>query len=283
MAKGLELWRTINVGDIVNLKTWMPRRAVLTNYVVVGKPTAPGYEGLIIEKPQPSAFRGRMYIPGVTLTQAKIIGYQEQSRSPTMTRRYKPSPWVTPEVTVPVGVRTPEATKPFMLTPIAAEQFVSASQIKETLYHGSAAVDAIVKRGFDIEAKRVADVGDFGWGIYLGTISSARAAGGKTNVIAVKVDIRNPLRVSSYDDPFIANLRKRLGDTIHESIIEGKTVTREEAARRWAKEIQKAGYDAVIYTEKGRLSDVVIFDVGKIRIIGAEAIPKAEAPIIRHG
>lgn len=70
----------IAVGDVINITTWMPRRAKLLNYVVVGKPSGTDYEGLIIRKI--AGFGGTtatMYIPWQTLTSLEIVGHEELS------------------------------------------------------------------------------------------------------------------------------------------------------------------------------------------------------------
>ena len=62
------------IGDVVNIKTWIPRRAILNRYLIIYKPDAPGYEGLIIRKPDRS-FRGQMHIPGNTITHIEVIDH----------------------------------------------------------------------------------------------------------------------------------------------------------------------------------------------------------------
>lgn len=56
-----------------------------------------------------------------------------------------------------------------------------------TLYHGTLCPNEILARGFDIDAPRRCDPGDFGWGVYL-TSNIARAKGYGT-VLAVEVDL----------------------------------------------------------------------------------------------
>lgn len=66
------------LGDVLNIKTWMPRRADLHNYVVVGKPTGPGYEGFLIRKLE--GFGGTtatMHIPWQTITHLEVIDHIE--------------------------------------------------------------------------------------------------------------------------------------------------------------------------------------------------------------
>lgn len=70
-GKELLDWREAQVGDVVNIHTWMPRRAHLIRYKVVRKPDAPGYEGLIIEKPEGGS---EMYIPGNTIKKIELSG-----------------------------------------------------------------------------------------------------------------------------------------------------------------------------------------------------------------
>ena len=70
----------IMVGDIISIKTWMPRRAKLLNYTVVGKPSGVGYEGFIIRKAKGHEFGGTtatMYIPWQTLTELETVGHED--------------------------------------------------------------------------------------------------------------------------------------------------------------------------------------------------------------
>jgi len=68
----------IIVGDIINIKTWMPGRASLTNYVVVGKPSGTGYEGFIIRKTREfGGTTATMYIPWNTITKLEVVGHEE--------------------------------------------------------------------------------------------------------------------------------------------------------------------------------------------------------------
>lgn len=71
---GSLIWRDIQIGDIINIRTWIPRRAKLTRYVVVAKPDVPGYEGLIIRKPEGG---DEMHIPGTAITKIELIGHME--------------------------------------------------------------------------------------------------------------------------------------------------------------------------------------------------------------
>jgi len=66
------------LGDVISVKTWIPRRADLRNYVVVGKPSGTGYEGFIIRKKK--GFGGTtatMHIPWQTITYLEVVGYEE--------------------------------------------------------------------------------------------------------------------------------------------------------------------------------------------------------------
>lgn len=165
------------------------------------------------------------------------------------------------------------------------------------LYHGSRAKEEILERGFDVEAPRVSNPGDFGWGIYLsGNPARARASG---PVLEVEVCFEKPLVLESpyrihppetAGDKFIAELREKYGDTVHglteeeaielhrkgkspEEIAEISRQNRIYASRKWAEEIQKAGYDAVVWEKPYRYKpreenyEVVIFDPDKIKAI----------------
>lgn len=168
------------------------------------------------------------------------------------------------------------------------------------LYHGSKVKEEILRRGFDIEAPRVSDPGDFGWGIYLTSeLSRAKAAAGKQNVLDVEVEFKNPLVLrapyainppETPGDRFIAELRERFGDTVHglttEEAIElhrqGKSPdeiadiafhSRVTASKKWAEAIQKAGYDAVVWEKPyyyGPIEEnyeVVIFNPEQIKSV----------------
>ena len=70
---------TVMLGDIINIKTWIPRRADMHNYVVVGKPSGSGYEGFIIRKKR--GFGGsiaHMHIPWQTITLLEVTGHTEE-------------------------------------------------------------------------------------------------------------------------------------------------------------------------------------------------------------
>ena len=210
---------------------------------------------------------------------------------------------------LPKGVRVPKPNS--MIVPCEdASTYVKDSIIKQTLYHGSAAIDRIVTEGFKVDVPRAHDPGDFGWGIYLSdSIGRAYSAGGidvrpgQERVVAVKVDIRNPLvlkcpysvceKPETTGDKLIWKLREQYGDTVHglsdeeaqKLYNEGKTpdeigeiaaLNRVKAAKKWAEEIQKAGYDSVVW-ERGEEwrggpveHEVVIFDPSKVKIIGSK-------------
>jgi len=210
---------------------------------------------------------------------------------------------------LPRGIRVPKPSA-FVVPCEEAEGYVKDSVIKQTLYHGSAVVDKIVSEGFKVDAPRARDPGDFGWGIYLSdSTGRAFSAGGmdvrrgQERVVAIKVDVRNPLRLkcpypvcdlpATAGDRLIWGLREKHGDTVHGLsqeeadrlyYKEGKTVeeiaciasqNRVKAAKKWTEEIQKAGYDAVVW-ERGEEwpgghieHEVVIFDPSKIKIIGS--------------
>jgi len=68
----------VMIGDTIDIRTWMPRRSELRNYVVVAKPDGTAYEGLIIRKVR--GFGGTtatMYIPWETLTYLEITGVEK--------------------------------------------------------------------------------------------------------------------------------------------------------------------------------------------------------------
>jgi len=165
------------------------------------------------------------------------------------------------------------------------------------LYHGSLAKEQILTRGFDINAPRSRDPGDFGWGIYLtSSVGKAKAVAGMSNVLEVRVCFTRPLILHSpysignpetTGDWFIRGLREKYGDPVHgltpeeveELYRQGKSNeqikqldddNRVTSAKKWAEEIQKAGYDAVVWEKPYRYGkivphyEVVIFDPSQI-------------------
>jgi len=66
----------INVGDVVNLRTNIPRRDPLDNCLVVRKVNNPkgGYVGLFLLQGQS---RSEMYIPWNMVTYSELIGHRE--------------------------------------------------------------------------------------------------------------------------------------------------------------------------------------------------------------
>ena len=54
------------------------------------------------------------------------------------------------------------------------------------LYHGTSHTTAILADGFDLEAQRTMDPGDFGWGVYLTDSPSRARAHGKVLVVEVE-------------------------------------------------------------------------------------------------
>lgn len=163
------------------------------------------------------------------------------------------------------------------------------------LYHGSPRKEEILERGFDVEAPRASNPGDFGWGIYLTSdLARAKASGPVLEVqtcFETPLVLHSPYRIHAPEtagDKFIAELRKKYGDTIHgltdeeaielhrkgkspEEIAEISRQNRIYASRKWAEEIQKAGYDAVVWEKPWLYKpieenyEVVIFDPNKIK------------------
>ena len=67
----------VTIGDVVSIKTWIPRRAELRNYVVVGKPAGTDYEGFILRKVKGlGGTAATMYIPWNTITEIKVVGHE---------------------------------------------------------------------------------------------------------------------------------------------------------------------------------------------------------------
>ena len=69
--KGIDMkYQDVEIGDIVNIKTSMTRRAHMIRYRVISKPDAPGYGGLRIEKPEGGSI---MFIPGLIITSIETV------------------------------------------------------------------------------------------------------------------------------------------------------------------------------------------------------------------
>lgn len=72
----------------------------------------------------------------------------------------------------------------FLLSESDASFETLLAEGKETWYHGTLKSKEILKDGFDMDAKRVSDTGDFGWGAYFTTnVSRARVHGTVLKVI----------------------------------------------------------------------------------------------------
>lgn len=60
----------------------------------------------------------------------------------------------------------------------------------EIWYHGSSNLQQILDEGFDIDAPRIQDPGDFGWGIYLTSrVYRARYHSESSTILAVEIEI----------------------------------------------------------------------------------------------
>ena len=74
MTTKLKDWTETRKGDIINVRTWMPRRADLRNYEVVDKTLGKGYEGLIIRKaPGFGGTTATMHIPANTIKNIELV------------------------------------------------------------------------------------------------------------------------------------------------------------------------------------------------------------------
>lgn len=141
----------------------------------------------------------------------------------------------------------------------------------ESFYHGTNRPDEVLAKGFDIDAPRRCDPGDFGWGVYL-TAQLARATSfGK--VLSVRVDLT---RFALVPNPyFLENGKSVLPATPEEKLFyecvfhEGgmKTVTaRGEERAQNAKEVRRvflaAGYTGIRTLTYDR--EAVVFDPSTI-------------------
>lgn len=145
------------------------------------------------------------------------------------------------------------------------------------LYHATTpeGLKQIPKEGFSLEAERVSDPGDFGWGIYFTGIHSRAKAHGGVNVLEADVLFDNPLKFWSVSSAYKwrEDLIRKYGDTIHGvgNTAEEKYKSRVKSAKKWREELLGLGYDGIIiYDEKwGREKpyEVVVFKPENIRVV----------------
>jgi|GEM_PF-4200718 len=148
------------------------------------------------------------------------------------------------------------------------------------LYHGTTpeGMEKIPKEGFSLEAERVSDPGDFGWGIYLTGMPARAKPYGGVNVLRVEVDFNNPLIFRSvseaykWRDPFV----EKYGDTLHGigNTWKEKLKSKAKIAKKWREELLKRGYDGIIiYDEKirnGEPYEAIAFKPENIKVISKE-------------
>lgn len=141
------------------------------------------------------------------------------------------------------------------------------------LYHGTdeASAARILSEGFDVDALRRSDPGDFGWGVYL-TSSLPRARAYGSVVLEVEVDESRFARLPC--PYFLDDFQRVEPETEVERLFysvafdaEGEMLTihspdREGVSKAVAKTFLEAGYDGLV-TGPGRYGDleVVVFRV----------------------
>lgn len=165
----------------------------------------------------------------------------------------------------------------------------------EIWYHGSPNLQRILDEGFDIDAPRIRDTGDFGWGIYLTTqVGRARYHGESTAILAVEIDIdnfayiqnpyflygpttfrgpkqRGPFLPVTYEEHLFFDTVYDLTDNGHyvNRLIKGKQ--RKERAKLVRQVFMYAGYDGIITDiQEG---EAVIFNTDAIINIWTVEVP----------
>lgn len=148
--------------------------------------------------------------------------------------------------------------------------------MKNTWYHGSHQVTKILEDGFDIEAKRASDAGDFGWGIYLTKKKSRAKLYG--HILEITIDpsryayIPNPYFTQSlrelkpqtdvekifYDLAFACTDKGIVMLTLHDTA----STSREKVAKNIRRVFLDLGYAGIITDHAG--GEAVVFDVDSI-------------------
>ena len=144
-------------------------------------------------------------------------------------------------------------------------------------FHGTGSAEAarILAGGFDLEAPRRSDPGDFGWGAYL-TDQSSRARAYGEQVLRVEVGLRRFARIAN--PYFLDGLREVEPATPEERLFHGTAFRdgamvsvkadpgeRAAVARRIGEAFKEAGYDGILAGPDGRgQREAVVFNLGSI-------------------
>lgn len=150
-------------------------------------------------------------------------------------------------------------------------------------FHGSRRAEAIVTDGFDIEAPRTTDPGDFGWGVYLtDRVARARCHG---EVLAVDVDtsrfayIPSPYFIDGFDERtpetdverLFYDLAFKNGKPL---LIVGSQEQRVAIAKAIRSAFIEAGYDGIL-SAPDRMGQVeaVVFHIDAIQSVSRRSQP----------
>ncbi len=124
----------------------------------------------------------------------------------------------------------------------------------DTYYHGTPSWNRILNLGFDMEAPRRSDPGDFGWGIYLTQSKSRAKAYGTVLKVAVDVSrfalIPNPYFLKGWERVPPVSAEERL---FHETVFNGDQMAtvnlqrdaRIEAAKKVRQVFMGHGYQGI--------------------------------------
>ena len=166
-----------------------------------------------------------------------------------------------------------------------------------TWYHGTddTSREAILRDGFDLNADRRHDCGDFGWGVYLGgSLPRARSYGG--NVVQVELDesrfarIVNPYFVEGFCEVkpvtdveklfhSLAFVPGQYGGNQVMLTVRGTREARYAASKRVATAFLEAGYAGIISEHSG--GETVVFDttaIASIRPTQSSGSPQRPQP-----
>jgi len=164
----------------------------------------------------------------------------------------------------------------------------------EIWYHGSPKLQQILDQGFDIDAPRIQDPGDFGWGIYLTTrVYRARYHSTEDTILAVEIEtdrfayIQNPyfmygltsftrpgqrgqLFPETFEEHLFFDIAFEPTDSGYEmALVRGKH--REEKSKLVRQVFINEGYDGIITDHDG--GEAVIFNADAIVNVWSLEIP----------
>lgn len=136
------------------------------------------------------------------------------------------------------------------------------SSFKENIFHGTTAdaVEAIKKEGFKYETiGNRTDAGILGKGFYFADdVTVANSYATYSDSLTIRINVKNPLS----DEKIFSSLRKEVKESVKIKL--GRTPTLSEFSKELADEVQRQGYDAIIY---GDGAQVAVFDSKNIAVV----------------